>query len=173
MREERAVTSDVASETTQLSRTMERRLGALSFIAAVHRTHRPGYDAPERTLKSFLLQEAESFSREAKAEWCAMNSHAAVNLQHDGVIVALRSGTSVEEAVTQMQHASETALGYAQGCEIKAPELPPGVVASAPVTLDAIAAALRGARSATPPPPVSTGCHDLPARRREAATLRS
>ena len=87
-------------------------------INAPHKKH------PERTCKSYALQEAESMSRAAKVAWCDRNGHAAVNLQHDGVAVLLTQGTDVETARSLLQRASETAVGYHQPCTLKPPETP-------------------------------------------------
>ena len=80
---------ELTDGTRWLASTMEQQTGMLSFIARRHATHRPNYRHPERTLKSFVLSEAESFSRDAKVEYCAQQPHlAAVSLQHDGVVIA-------------------------------------------------------------------------------------
>jgi len=42
---------------------------------------------PERTLKSYVLQETEAISREQKLRWAQATDRAAVNLQHDGLAV--------------------------------------------------------------------------------------
>ena len=96
-------------------------------VRAHHEVHKPGKAwKAARTLKSFVLSEAESFSREAKVEWAHANSHAAYSLQHDGVMILFRDGTDAEQARQQLQAASEAALGYAQANEYKAAELPDG-----------------------------------------------
>ena len=37
--------------------------------------HKPGKGHPDRTVKSFAFQEAESISRRAKVRWAARNGH--------------------------------------------------------------------------------------------------
>ena len=56
--------------TEWLAARLERSTGMASFVTAWHATHRPTKRHPERTLKSYAFQEAESRSREAKVEWC-------------------------------------------------------------------------------------------------------
>ena len=52
--------------TQWLRDTMEWRTGMASYVEAWQLAHRPHKRHPERTLKSFCFQEAESFSRDAK-----------------------------------------------------------------------------------------------------------
>ena len=54
-----------------------------------------------RTLKSYLLQEVEGYAREAKLEWCAHGGHVAMNMQHDGVVIALRDGLMAAAAAAR------------------------------------------------------------------------
>jgi hypothetical protein len=133
---------DLAHGTEWLKQTLERQTGMHSFVQRWQATHKPGYHHAERTCKSFCFSEAESFSREAKAEWCSANGHACTNLQHDGVIIALRDGTDRDEAVRQLRCASEAALGYEQPCEIKTPEPPDGTIVPAPRSLEELSLAL-------------------------------
>ena len=76
---------------------------------------------PERTLKSYCFQEAESFSREAKVEWCAQQNGraAACSLQHDGVVIALAEGVSIATVREQLERVSCEALGYRQSTTCK------------------------------------------------------
>ena len=53
---------------------------------------------PERTMCSYVWQEAEGISRAAKMEWATREGHVVHNLQHDGAIIALREGADVREA---------------------------------------------------------------------------
>ena len=46
---------------------------------------------PDRTLKSYILQEAESVSRGAKVAWAEKIGADWISLQHDGVVIALPS----------------------------------------------------------------------------------
>ena len=43
-----------------------------------------------RTLKSFLLQEGEAASRQAKCRWCRERGIDIYQLQHDGIVVGKR-----------------------------------------------------------------------------------
>jgi hypothetical protein len=106
---------------------LERQIGMASFVEVWRARHRPHKTHPERGVKSFAFQEPESISRQAKARWCMQNGHAVLSLQHDGVVVAFKSGTDLDAACDQMRTASEEALGYEQPCERKGPELPDGV----------------------------------------------
>lgn len=152
---------DLASGTTWLADQMERRMGMLSFIRAHQATHRAGYRTPERTLKSFVLSEAESFSREAKVEWCAQQSGAvACSLQHDGVVIALDEELSVEAVRAQMQRVSSAVLGYEQACEHKAFEVPEGAHAPPLASLGALRDALANP-SPQPNPPAATAPETL------------
>ena len=56
-----AYLSELEAGTQWLAAHMERRLGMESFIRAHHAVHRTDYYHPERTLKCFVLSEAESF----------------------------------------------------------------------------------------------------------------
>ena len=87
---------DLSEGTGWLAQRLEKHTGMLSFIAAHHKTHRPTYRTPERTLKSFALSEAESFSRDAKVEWCAQQRMAVCSLQHDGGIIVTHHTTAQE-----------------------------------------------------------------------------
>ena len=113
--------------TEWLSERMETRLGMQTFVTEWLRKHKPHRLHPERTLKSFILQDLESVSRDAKVEWCAQHGHAVLSAQHDGIVVSLRAGTTAEEARRAMQEASGTALGYAQPTTTKSMPLPLGV----------------------------------------------
>ena len=129
-----------------LRNRMELNVGMSSFIDEVLEERRPEKRALEerwqlppgtlraRTVKSFCFQEAESISRTAKMRWCQRNGHAVLSLQHDGIVVAVRDGTSPELLREQLQEASEQALGYAQPCSIKPPEYAHGATPLMPVT---------------------------------------
>ena len=112
---------DLQAGTAWVTSEMERRLGMHTFIQAHHAVHAPHKQwKTERTLKTFVLAEAESISRDAKVAWAQRNGHACCNLQHDGVIVALQEGTDERRAAQLMRAASERALGYDQPNELKA-----------------------------------------------------
>ena len=133
----------LAAGTTWLAREMEQRLGMLSFVTAWRAVHKPAKRHPERGVKSFVLSEAESFSREAKAEWCAQQPHAAAcSLQHDGVVVALGGGMSVSTVCEQLQRVSSAVVGYEQACEPKRFDVPEGAHAPPRADLEVLAAEL-------------------------------
>ena len=97
------------------------------FIERWLAIHKPGKPHPERTVKSYAFQEAESTSRTAKVAWCKRQGHAVLSLQHDGVMVAFTSGTDPHTAAGQMSAASSAAVGYEQPSEVKSPDLPAGL----------------------------------------------
>ena len=74
---------------------------------------------PERTLSSYVWQEAEGISREAKLDWCWRGGHVAHNLQHDGVIIALRGDACRDDAVRELRRVCSHALGFDQPVEVK------------------------------------------------------
>ena len=123
---------------------MERHIGMATFADTWLVHHKPGKPHPERTVKSFVFQEAESISREAKVAWCARNGHAVASLQHDGIVVTLRAGTDAAAACAQMQRVSSLDLGYEQPCELKPPSMPEGVPCPSPRSLDDMAEVLTG-----------------------------
>ena len=75
-------------------------------------------DGPKRTLKSYVLQEMEGFSRNAKLWWCAAGGHVALNLQHDGVVLALNR-VDQHTARSELAQVSSMALRYKQEVEVK------------------------------------------------------
>ena len=105
--------------TAWLNDKLETSIGAHSLVRAWLDLHRPHKRHPERTLKSYAYQELESISRRAKEAWCERNGHAAISLQHDGVVVALRGEVNAGTARLELQRASERALTYPQPVEIK------------------------------------------------------
>ena len=69
-------------------------------------------DHPERTLASYVFQEAEGISREAKLWWCKTRGHTVHNLQHDGVVVETARGeTATAVAATRTGVCSIKGLG--------------------------------------------------------------
>jgi hypothetical protein len=90
-----------------------------AWIAANPTNDREHERTPERTLKSYHLQEMEGFSRAAKLRWCAANGHAAINLQHDGVVIALRGQMEEQAAREELRAVSSSALAYMQEVEVK------------------------------------------------------
>ena len=78
-----------------------------------------GSTEPERTLKSDVLAEWEAISRTAKVRWADENGHDWLNLQHDGVIIALHTSFPKEQAISELQTVCQRALGYEQPVGIK------------------------------------------------------
>jgi len=74
---------------------------------------------PERTLASYVFQEAEGMSRAAKIRWSVVRGHTVQNLQHDGVIIRLGFGDGVVGAAQELTCACSRALGYEQPVERK------------------------------------------------------
>ena len=75
---------------------------------------------PERTLSSYVWQEAEGISRDAKIAWCRRAGHKVHNLQHDGVIIELRADTQQAQITGELRRACSHALCYEQPVEVKA-----------------------------------------------------
>ena len=69
---------------------------------------------PSLTLKSYLLQEAEAVSREAKLAWLADRppSQRAISLQHDGLGIIGFPSEEWDEVAAAMSRAAEQAAGY-------------------------------------------------------------
>ena len=78
------------------------------------RAHRDNarLEHPERTLASYVFQEAEGLSREAKLQWAARGGHEVQNLQHDGVVVRLVGGLATRARPSGSSHRrARTRLG--------------------------------------------------------------
>jgi len=78
-----------------------------------------GNSEPERTLKSDILAEWEAISRTEKVRWAEENGHDWLSLQHDGVIIALHTGLTKDQAILELQVLCSRALGYQQPIEAK------------------------------------------------------
>ena len=92
---------------SQLSRT---RYMCVSHLRA-HRDN-ARLEHPERTLASYVFQEAEGLSREAKLQWAARGGHEVQNLQHDGVVVRLVGGLATRARPSGSSHRrARTRLG--------------------------------------------------------------
>ena len=76
--------------------------------------HVTDHDHPERTLKSYLLQEVEAVSRAAKVAWAERAGCRWISLQHDGVVIALRASMTHEWACGELARECAMALGYRQ-----------------------------------------------------------
>ena len=64
------------------------------------------------TLKSYMLQEAEAASREAKIKWCERAGVRVVSLQHDGIVAIVRAGEESDRAAEGMAKEATAACGY-------------------------------------------------------------
>ena len=82
---------------------------------------------PALRMKSYLLQEAEAVSREAKVNWCREQGLRVLNLQHDGIFVeSLPAGLAAAEVAELLGAAASRAAGYevivaAEWVEVPAP----------------------------------------------------
>ena len=82
---------------------------------------------PALRMKSYLLQEAEAVSREAKVKWCREQGMRVLNLQHDGIFVeSLPEGQTDAEVAELLGAAASRAAGYevivaAEWVEVPAP----------------------------------------------------
>ena len=89
------------------------------FVRTWRRCRRGQVQHPERTLASYVFQEAEGLSRAAKLWWCRVGGHAVHNLQHDGVVASLARGMSDAEAARALGEVCSHALAYRQEVEVK------------------------------------------------------
>ena len=64
------------------------------------------------TLKSYMLQEAEAASREAKLSWCQQAGIRVVSLQHDGIVAMVVAGEACDHAAQGMAKVATAACGY-------------------------------------------------------------
>ena len=69
---------------------------------------------PERTVASYIFQEAEGISRATKLWWARVQGHTVQNLQHDGVVLQLVRGADPRQATRELSRACSRALGYEQ-----------------------------------------------------------
>jgi hypothetical protein len=98
---------------------MASRLGSMvKFIEKGAKTQRERRKA-EKTAKSYVLQEAEAASRNAKIGWCRANGLDVADLQHDGIVVVGVDDTEEarERAAKGMARAASEACGYEVGVE--------------------------------------------------------
>ena len=72
------------------------RLGAAAGKTA------PTERALRTKLKSYMLQEAEAASREAKLRWAAEEGVRVISLQHDGVVAMVQGEERVQAAAEAM-----------------------------------------------------------------------
>ena len=104
------------------SRWLKRRMPAMNDFVCGWLTlegDRRRLREPERTLCSYVWQEAEGISRAAKLAWCNAGGHTPHNLQHDGVIIELGRGVGTDEAVAELATVCGHALGFPQPVEMK------------------------------------------------------
>ena len=87
----------------------------------VHRRarHARRRDHPERALASYVFQEAEGLSRQAKLWWCRTRGHTVHNLQQDGVVVEMSRGERATTVAAALTDACSRALGYDQPVTVK------------------------------------------------------
>ena len=98
------------------------RLPAMrAFVVAHLRNERDAkrLEHPERTLASYVFQEAEGVSRQAKVRWAVQQGHTVLNLEHDGVVLAFEPGVGMAQAERDLRRACSHALGYDQPVEHK------------------------------------------------------
>ena len=101
------------------TRWMAARLGSMvRFIERGAKTQHERRKA-ERTAKSYVLQEAEAASRNAKIGWCRANGLDVADLQHDGIVVVGVEDTEEarKRAAEGMARAASRACGYEVGVE--------------------------------------------------------
>ena len=102
-REQKRGTSWVSSRTTSM------RELATHLIRGPRATKK----RPELVVKSYVLQEAEACSREAKLRACRHMKLRVTNMQHDGVMVhAQKSAAQWDETAALLTLASRAACGY-------------------------------------------------------------
>ena len=105
------------ARTREVGRRCPRMLAFVQELRPQRRGDHP--DAPLRTIKSYIAQEREAVSREAKRAWCVAHGHHWLNTQHDGMIIALRRGISLEVARLDLKRVCSAWLGYPQPVEVK------------------------------------------------------
>ena len=71
-------------------------------------------ERPQSTLRSYCNQECEGISREAKQRWADWEGHTWISREHDGLVVGLSHGTTLEDAEREATDWASKALGYAQ-----------------------------------------------------------
>ena len=97
---------------------------ALAYIKRIHDLTYERRKVPERTLKSYVLQEAEARSRNAKIDWAREGGHAVYNLQHDGVVIGITDPVQAAAAAQALTRVCRRACGYSQPVEVKSMKPP-------------------------------------------------
>ena len=69
------------------------------------------------TMKSYILQEAEAISREAKILWATNRGIRIMSLQHDGIVMKVTEDT--EKIRVELEKAASSACGYAISMKAK------------------------------------------------------
>ena len=62
--------------------------------------------------KSYMLQEAEATSREAKLHWCWCKGVRVISLQHDGIVVMIDGEGAQAQAAQDMARAATARCGF-------------------------------------------------------------
>ena len=70
-------------------------------------TRDPRIEHTERTLASYIFQEKEAISRNAKIALCTQKGHQVHNLQHDGIIVNNCEPTPLLHKVAQLRSGAQ------------------------------------------------------------------
>ena len=97
-----------------------RSAGMIAFMERM--PAQKGAKTPRRmdcTVKSYILQEAEAASREAKLEWCMRMGVRVMSLQHDGVLCAPHDKYTWADMATEMSMACSGACRMAVEVEAK------------------------------------------------------
>ena len=108
------------NEQIQGTRWMSSRASAtLEFVRRMRAPGSAQYAKAEKTVKSYLLQEAEAASREAKMAWCVRHGVRVMSQQHDGVLCAPAEGRTWEELARELTAASREWCGFEVDVEAK------------------------------------------------------
>ena len=87
---------------------------ALQYLQRLWQGKAGKQDARSRRVawKSYMLQEAEAASREAKLRWCQERGVRVVSLQHDGVVAMVSGQEALAEAAEGMARAATASSGF-------------------------------------------------------------
>ena len=109
-------------QTAGTAQAMAESQRALQYLDRLwtHKTKRENTERKrQNTWKSYVLQEAEAASREAKLSWCWQNDVRVVSLQHDGVQVEAAGEAEMERIARGIAKAASAACGYAVKIDAK------------------------------------------------------
>ena len=70
---------------------------------------------------SYMAQEIEGISREAKRFWASSRDHWMISFQHDGCVIGLRVGVSQRQACAELTRVCTMALSSIFGCHYLQP----------------------------------------------------